>query len=97
MTGKMSAALALALMTAMSAGAAHAASNYGCFKVTTDELNIRDRPYSTASVIGTAKKGEVLEKRKLWCTLRGYWCAIRTKDGLEGYGDKNFMNKIPCP
>lgn len=86
----------LAVMTMAAAGEAAAASKYGCFRVTTDELNIRDRPYSTASVIGTAKKGEIVEKRKLWCTLRGYWCAIRTADGLEGYGDKTFMDKIAC-
>jgi hypothetical protein len=79
------------------AGVAAAASPYGCFKVTADELNIRSRPRSTAEVIGAAKKGDILEKRKWFCTLRGYWCAIRTKSGLEGYSDKAFMEKIPCP
>ena len=80
----------------LSLSPAGAASNYGCFKVTTDQLNIRDRPYSDAAVIGTAVKDEILEKRKLWCTPRGYWCAIR-KGTIEGYADKNFMAKVPCP
>lgn len=75
---------------------ADAASKFGCFKVTADNINIRDRPYSTAAVIGSASKGEILEKRKLWCTPRGYWCAIR-QGLLEGYADKNFMQKVPCP
>lgn len=77
-------------------GPGAAASKYGCFKVTSDTLNIRDKPYSTASVIGTAVKGEILEKRKQWCTPRGFWCAIR-QEPLDGYADKNFMTKVPCP
>ncbi len=86
----------LAVMAVVS-GPAAAASKYGCFKVVSDELNIRDRPYSTATVIGTAKAGEVLEKRKWLCTLRGYWCAVRTQDGAEGYADKAYLEKTDCP
>lgn len=73
-----------------------AAKNYGCFQVVTPILNIRARPYSDAAVIGTASAGEVLEKRKPLCTLRGYWCAVR-KGKLEGYADKNFLGKTKCP
>ncbi len=72
------------------------AATYGCFKVKVPALNIRARPYSDAEVIGTAMKGEILEKRKLLCTPRGYWCAIR-KGTLEGYADKTMMDKMPCP
>lgn len=72
------------------------AGDFGCFRANTD-LNIRDRPYSSAAVVGNVAKGEVLEKRKRWCTLRGYWCAVTTKSGLEGYADKAFMDKMPCP
>ncbi len=75
---------------------AFAGKNYGCFTVTTPTLNIRNRPYSDATVIGTASAGEILEKRKLFCTPRGYWCAVR-KGSLEGYADKNFLGKIKCP
>jgi hypothetical protein len=90
--------LAAGVLLAVIAGVAtaQAASPYGCFQVTAPELNIRDRPYRDAAVIGTAIKGDVLEKRKRWCTLRGYWCAVR-KGGLNGYADKAFMAKIPCP
>jgi hypothetical protein len=90
--------VALIAMAIVAGGAmpVEAASKYGCFKVTTDNLNIRDRPYSTAAIIGNAVKGEILEKRKLWCTPRGYWCAVR-QGQLEGYADKNFMQKVPCP
>lgn len=73
------------------------AAKYGCFIVTTDALNIRARPYSSAKIIGTAVKGDVLEKRKLLCTPRGFWCAIR-KGSIEGYADKNHMVKLSvCP
>lgn len=72
------------------------AATYGCFQVTTGSLNIRDRPRSNATVIGVASRGEILEKRKLICTPRGYWCAIR-KGSLEGYADKNFMRRVTCP
>ena len=73
-----------------------AGKNYGCFTVTTPSLNIRARPYGDAAVIGTASAGEILEKRKLFCTPRGYWCAVR-KGKLEGYADKNFLGKASCP
>jgi hypothetical protein len=72
------------------------AATYGCFRVTAKHLNIRARPYSSAEVIGVAHRGDVLEKRKLFCTPRGFWCAIR-KGSLEGYADKSNMRKVNCP
>lgn len=99
MTGYKSASAAflagLAVLTL--ADVAAAGKNYGCFRVTADEINIRARPYSDASVLGTVSKGAVLEKRKMLCTLRGYWCAVRTGTGIEGYADKSFLDKISCP
>jgi hypothetical protein len=76
--------------------AAMAEKNFGCFQVIAPSLNIRARPYSDAAVIGTASAGQILEKRKRWCTLRGYWCAVR-KGSLEGYADKNFLGSTKCP
>lgn len=76
---------------------AHAAqTGFGCFLVTASEVNIRERPYSNSKVIGTAAKGDVLIKRKLLCTLRGYWCAV-SAGSTDGYVDKAFMEKITCP
>jgi len=72
------------------------AATYGCFKVTSKHLNIRARPYSNSEVIGVANRGDMLEKRKLFCTPRGFWCAIR-KGSLEGYADKSNMRKVACP
>jgi hypothetical protein len=92
----LSLALAALVLGAGLVPQAQAASNYGCFKVTAAHLNIRARPYSTAEVIGTASRGDILEKRKLFCTPRGFWCAIR-KGSLEGYADKANMRKINCP
>jgi hypothetical protein len=84
------------LLTCSFADRAEAGKNYGCFQVTTPSLNIRERPYSDARVIGTASAGDILEKRKRWCTLRGYWCAVR-KGTLEGYADKSFLGTTKCP
>ena len=75
---------------------AEAGKNYGCFQVITPSLNIRERPYSDARVIGTASAGDILEKRKRWCTPRGYWCAVRMGT-LEGYADKSFLGTTKCP
>ncbi len=86
----------MATLMLAAARPAAAAENYGCFQVVTPALNIRDRPYSDAKVIGTAVAGDILEKRKRWCTLRGYWCAVR-KGTIEGYADKNFLGKTKCP
>jgi hypothetical protein len=88
-------ALTLAVIGAAT-GTAQAGSSYGCFRVTADQINIRERPYSNAAIIGTALKSAVLEKRKRWCTLRGYWCAVRSGN-IEGYADKSFMEMIDCP
>ena len=91
----------LALASALSCAAAiepaqAAGKGFGCFLVTASEVNIRERPYSDAKVIGTAVKGDILIKRKMLCTLRGYWCAIRA-GAVDGYVDKAFMEKITCP
>jgi hypothetical protein len=72
------------------------AGAFGCFKVTADHINIRARPFSDAEVVGSVGKGAILEKRRLWCTWRGWWCAVRKGD-LVGYADKNFVEKVPCP
>jgi hypothetical protein len=88
--------LATALLLPALAANDASAGTYGCFKVTASSLNIRARPYSDAEIIGTAYKDEILEKRKLFCTPRGFWCAIR-KGKLEGYADKSNMVKIACP
>lgn len=92
--------LAGLVLATMTAGGASAATTtrpaYGCFKVTAPEINIRSKPYSKAAVVGTAGKGEILVKRKRWCTLRGWWCAVR-HGKTEGYADKNFMKVAPCP
>jgi len=90
------AAVAAACLTLTSLASGTQAATYGCFKVTADSINIRARPYSNAEVIGAASKGDILEKRKLLCTPRGFWCAIR-KGSLDGYADKNFMKKVACP
>lgn len=101
MTSKSMLALAcagLAVCAAFSGGTSTPvqAATYGCFKVTAGHLNIRARPYSSSDVIGVAKRGDILEKRKLFCTPRGFWCAIR-HGSLEGYADKANMRKVACP
>lgn len=94
--GQLIAACATAVILILQPVPAFAGKNYGCFQVITPSLNIRARPYSDAAVIGTASAGEILEKRKRWCTLRGYWCAVR-KGSVEGYADKNFLGTTKCP
>lgn len=89
------AAVGLTAFAALPAADAQAAK-YGCFKVTAASLNVRKTPHSSADVIGVVKRGDILEKRKLFCTPRGFWCAVR-KGSLEGYADKSNMAKVPCP
>ena len=70
---------------------------YGCFKVTAAELNIRDKAFASGAVIATVSKGETLIKRRRFCTLRGYWCAVTTNKGIQGYADKTSIAVAPCP
>lgn len=72
------------------------AATYGCWRVTTGSLNVRARPHSTSPVVGVVRRGDLLEQRKLFCTPRGFWCAIRKGD-LVGYADKAHMRKVKCP
>ena len=72
------------------------AATYGCWRVTTGSLNVRARPHSTSPVVGVVRRGDLLEQRKLFCTPRGFWSAIR-KGGLVGYADKAHMRKVKCP
>ena len=94
--GRLIAGLATASMLILPPVPVKAGKNFGCFQVITPSLNIRARPYSDAAVIGTASAGQILEKRKRWCTLRGYWCAVR-KGSVEGYADKSFLGSTKCP
>jgi hypothetical protein len=94
--GRLIAGFATAGILILPPAPAVAGKNFGCFQVITPSLNIRARPYSDAAVIGTASAGQILEKRKRWCTLRGYWCAVR-KGSVEGYADKSFLGSTKCP
>ena len=70
---------------------------YGCFKVTVPELNIRATAFSTGAVVATAIKNEILIKRRRYCTLRGFWCAVTTNKGIQGFADKSMMAVAACP
>lgn len=69
---------------------------YGCFRVTADEVNIRERAFSSSEVIGTARKGDILIKWKRFCAWRGFWCPVR-KGGLTGWADKGYLETAECP
>lgn len=88
--------LVSALPTIQSADAA-TRPKHGCFKVVTPALNLRDGPYSSSKSIAVISSGDILIKRRAWCTLRGFWCAVKTEDGKSGYVDKSFIEITPCP
>lgn len=64
---------------------------HGCFQVIADSLHVRRTAFASGEILGGAEKGDILIKRKPWCTWRGYWCAVRTEDCVEGYVDKKFV------
>lgn len=88
-----------ALMVLAGGSAAIAQSStrpaFGCFTANAD-LNIRDTAFATGAVIATAQAGDILVKRKRFCTLRGFWCAV-SYEGIDGWADKSFMTVTPCP
>ena len=92
----MSLVLAFTLLPLVTVSPASAKKGWGCFKVTAKALNIRKRPRSKSKIIGTAYRGDILVKRKIICTPRGFWCAI-WKGDLAGYADKKYMRKASCP
>ncbi len=94
--GLFAAAAVLALPAmAPTANAATGGFGYGCFRANTS-MNIRERPWASSDVIATAKSGDVLVKRKRFCNFRGYWCAVTTAKGVEGYGDKSLLTAVDC-
>lgn len=90
-------ALVLCGFAGVAAADVSARPGNGCFKVLADSLHVRHTAFATGEIIGVAEMGDILIKRKRWCTWRGYWCAITTEDGLEGYVDKKFIEMTPCP
>lgn len=89
-------AAALLMFALPAAAQTTSRASYGCFRVTAESLNIRDKAFASGAVIGTAKKGDILVKRKRFCTLRGYWCGV-SFGTTEGWADKAFMEAAPCP
>lgn len=70
---------------------------HGCYRVVGAEaINIRERPFSTSAVIGTASRGEILIKWRSWCTLRGFWCPVQS-GAIRGHADKSYLEPAPCP
>jgi hypothetical protein len=96
-TAALSLALAASAAAPVLAQSVTSRPQYGCFKVTAAEMNIHGTAFASGPVIGTAKRGEILVKRKRFCTARGFWCAVTTRKGVQGYGDKSLMAIAPCP
>lgn len=71
-------------------------SKYGCYRVTASSLNLRQRAWARSKVIGVVHRGDKLAKRRRFCALRGFWCPVRTKGGLNGWADKKYLKKISC-
>jgi hypothetical protein len=77
------------------ANAAKGGFGYGCF-VANKAMNIRAKPWAESASLVTAKAGDTFVKRKRFCNFRGYWCAVTTMKGVEGYGDKSLMTAVDC-
>lgn len=71
-------------------------SRYGCYQVTTGALNLRKRAWASSDVVGVVGRGDVLAKRRRFCALRGFWCPVRTKAGVDGWADKKYIKKVAC-
>jgi hypothetical protein len=96
--------LTIAIAAAATAGGLVAApkpadalsSRYGCYVVTAGALNIRERAWSKSKVVGVARKGDKLAKRRRFCALRGFWCPVSKQDGVDGWADKRHLDRTPC-
>jgi hypothetical protein len=70
---------------------------YGCYKVSAKELSLRETAFKTGNVVATVGKGDILVKRRRFCTLRGTWCPVTTIKGVQGFADKSMIAVAPCP
>ncbi|MEZ5775301.1 MAG: hypothetical protein R3D33_11545 [Hyphomicrobiaceae bacterium] len=101
MAGKLTRTLAAAAVAMLAGSAAMAvpanAAVYGCYEVRgTSSLNIRAHAWSHSDVVGVARRGDLLVKWKMFCSLRGFWCPVE-KDGIRGHADKRYLRKVTCP
>ncbi len=64
-----------------------------CFRVNTNSLHLRLRPFKQAQIVGYASRGEILVKRRL-CSWRG-WCPVRQGE-LSAWAWKAHMTQIDC-
>lgn len=71
-------------------------SKFGCYQVTAGALNLRKRAWARSEIVGVANRGDILAKRRRFCALRGFWCPVRTKGGVNGWADKKFIKKVAC-
>ena len=83
-------------LVALSAQAQALSSRYGCYEVTVDALNIREKAWSRSKVVAVARRGEKLAKRRRFCALRGFWCPVTNEDGVSGWAGKQFLKRTPC-
>lgn len=82
------------LATATTASAV--SSRFGCYSVTAAALNVRARAWSKSDVVATLQRGQLLAKRRRFCAIRGFWCPVRTANGINGWADKRYLEKTKC-
>ena len=85
---------AMTLGQTTSAGAVE--SRFGCYQVTTSALNVRERAWSRSDVVTTVSRGAIVAKRRRFCALRGFWCPVRTADGVSGWAAKRHLKRVAC-
>lgn len=69
--------------------------SYGCFKVVgASSIAIRKSPWTWAPIVGYAKRGQKLVKRKRFCSVRP-WCPVRSGD-ITGWSGKRYLAKVAC-
>jgi hypothetical protein len=64
-----------------------------CFRVNAESLHLRVRPFKQAQIVGYARRGDILVKRRL-CSWRG-WCPVRRGE-LSAWAWKAQMTQIDC-
>ena len=65
------------------------------YRVDASTLNVRQGPGLSYAVIGSLKKGDVVEGFAI--SGDNQWAQIRTPTGLAGWASLNYLTKIPKP
>jgi len=80
----------------LSGPSASQAKTYGCYRIVdASSVRIRNKPYLWSRTIGYVQRGQIVRKNRKFCSIRGTWCRVQSKN-ISGWIGKKFLETTDC-